>query len=256
MHIDWFVFLAQIVNFLILFALLKKFLYGRIIGAMDAREAKISETFSEAEKARQEASQDAAVCEKRLKELERTADELLNKARIDAEVYRKELMERARQEVDLMQARWIEALHSERENLLQELRRLTGTQVYAITRRVLKDLADLDLEQRIVHILAQRIETMALDEREKIRSLTGGGEKITILSAFDIPQEAREALDHAIRKDIGSGIGVAYEKTKDLLSGYEFRIDGYKIAWSVRDYMDTLEENFYLFLYRGSQDRK
>ena len=49
MHIDWFVFLCQIVNFLILLWLLKKFLYGRIIAAMDAREAKIASTFEEAE---------------------------------------------------------------------------------------------------------------------------------------------------------------------------------------------------------------
>ncbi len=50
MHIDWFVFFCQIVNFLLLLFLLKKFLYGRIIGAMDAREAKITATFVDAEK--------------------------------------------------------------------------------------------------------------------------------------------------------------------------------------------------------------
>ncbi|MCE5281361.1 MAG: hypothetical protein LLG93_04590 [Deltaproteobacteria bacterium] len=254
MHIDWFVFLAQIVNFLILFVLLKKFLYGRIIGAMDAREAKISAAFSEAEKARQEAHQDAVASQMRLKELERTADELMNKARMDAEAYRRELMEKARQEVDLMQNRWIEAFRSEREAILQELRRLTGNQVYAITRQVLKDLADLDLEQRIVHILAARIETMSQDEREKIRSLAAEGHRVTVLSDFEIPPEARKTLASALGK-IGSGIDVIYKKTNDLLSGYEFRIDGYKIAWSMKDYLDTLEEKFYLSLYRGAPER-
>jgi len=52
MHIDWFVFFAQIVNFLLLVWLLKKFLYGRIINAIDTREAKIKATFEEAEKSR------------------------------------------------------------------------------------------------------------------------------------------------------------------------------------------------------------
>ena len=69
MHIDWFVFAAQIVNFLILFWLLKKFLYGRILGAIDAREAKIAATFSEAEKAREEARESAAECKARLEEM-------------------------------------------------------------------------------------------------------------------------------------------------------------------------------------------
>ena len=43
MHIDWFVFFAQIVNFLLLVFLLKKFLYGRIVKAMDERERKVVE---------------------------------------------------------------------------------------------------------------------------------------------------------------------------------------------------------------------
>jgi len=46
MHIDWFVFFCQIVNLLLLLFLLKRFLYGRIIGAMDAREAKITAALS------------------------------------------------------------------------------------------------------------------------------------------------------------------------------------------------------------------
>lgn len=49
MHIDWFVFFAQIVNFLILLFLLKKFLDGWIINAMDAREAKDRGDFRQAE---------------------------------------------------------------------------------------------------------------------------------------------------------------------------------------------------------------
>ena len=39
MHIDWFVLFCQIFNFLLLVYLLKRFLYGRIIKAMDDREA-------------------------------------------------------------------------------------------------------------------------------------------------------------------------------------------------------------------------
>ena len=38
MLIDWFTVVAQIVNFLILVALLKRFLYGPLIRAIDARE--------------------------------------------------------------------------------------------------------------------------------------------------------------------------------------------------------------------------
>ena len=49
MAVDWFTFLAQIVNFLILAAVLQKFLYRPIIQAMERREKTISDRQQAAE---------------------------------------------------------------------------------------------------------------------------------------------------------------------------------------------------------------
>jgi F-type H+-transporting ATPase subunit b len=162
-------------------------------------------------------------------------------------------MERARQEVDLLQQRWIETLRLERENFFAELRRLTGAQVYAVTRQVLRELADMELEERILQVLAERIETLDGAEREKIRALTRATRRITVLSAFDIRPEARGQLDRTLDATIGPGLVVDYQKSADMMSGCEFRIDGYKIAWSMRDYLDSLEEKFCRLLYAESQ---
>jgi F-type H+-transporting ATPase subunit b len=253
MHIDWFVFFAQIVNFLILFALLKKFLYGRIVGAIDARQAHIEALFSEAEKARQEANAAAVSCREQREALARAEEEMMAQARADAEAYRRELMEKVRQEVEQIQGRWTETLRAEREALLAELRRLTGAQVYAVTRQVLEELANLKLEERIVQRLTERLETLAEDERRQIRSLTRAAGSITVLSAFDIGTDLRTQLDAALDRNIGPGIAVAYERSGDMMSGCEFRIDGYKIAWSMKDYLDTLEEKFCRLLYGQPQ---
>ena len=192
MHIDWFVFFCQIVNLLLLLFLLKRFLYGRIIGAMDAREAKITATFVDAEKARESAKESAEQIEKRLRDLEAQYEASMNRAREAAEAHRKELMDKAREEVDLLHARWVETLKSERDAFLAELRQLAGTQIYSITRRVLKDLADVELEQRIVEILMERIQTMDEEERGKFRDSLAEGGTITVQSAFDIPAERAE----------------------------------------------------------------
>ncbi|NTV01021.1 MAG: hypothetical protein HGA55_07885, partial [Methanoregulaceae archaeon] len=121
MHIDWFVFFAQIVNLFILMFLLKKFLFGRIIGAMDAREAKIGAVFTEAEQSRQEAQTAAETQKNRLRELEAGYEQMLNRTRQDVEVYHQQLLEKAREEVDFLKMRWTEAIRSERANFLQEL---------------------------------------------------------------------------------------------------------------------------------------
>lgn len=256
MHIDWFVFLCQIVNLLLLLWLLKKFLYGRIIGAMDAREAKIASTFEEAEKARETARVAESQYETRLRNLEAEYDAMMNRAREEAEVRRKEMLDLARAEVDKLQARWMETVRSERDAFLQELRRMAGTQIYAITRRVLKDLADVELEKRIVEILMERIETMDEAERGKFRDSIAEGGAIIVQSAFDIPPDEQRKLDEAIHRHIAGGAEVVFERTDDVMTGYELKSDGHKIAWSIKDYVDSLEEKFYHALYEEAQEKR
>ena len=56
MLIDWFTVLAQIVNFLILVALMKRFLYGPLVAAIDAREQSIDTRLAEAARKEREAA--------------------------------------------------------------------------------------------------------------------------------------------------------------------------------------------------------
>jgi F-type H+-transporting ATPase subunit b len=256
MHIDWFVFFSQIVNLLILMFLLKKFLFRRIIGAMDAREAKIGAVFTEAEQSRQEAQAAAENHRNKLRELEAGTEQMLDKSRQDAEAYHEKLLEKAREEVDFLKARWMEALRSERANFLQELRRLAGHQIYSVSRRVLKDLAGLDLEERIVEVLIERMEAMDEQERKKFQGPTEKGGSIVISCAFEIPPATQARLDDVLRRFFPGIIGIVYERSDDVLSGCELRSNGHKIAWSVKDYLDSLEERFYSALYEEAQDWK
>ena len=105
MHIDWFVLFCQIFNFLLLVYLLKRFLFGRIIKAMDDREAKIAARFAEAEELKVKATEAAGLYEKRNQLLNEAKEKMLNEATMAADAKRKELMEKVRVEVDQVKAR-------------------------------------------------------------------------------------------------------------------------------------------------------
>ena len=49
MNINWFTVIAQVINFLILVWLLKKFLYKPILNAIDEREKKIADKIKDAD---------------------------------------------------------------------------------------------------------------------------------------------------------------------------------------------------------------
>ena len=59
MLIDWFTVVAQVVNFLILVWLLKRFLYKPILDAIDAREKRIASELADADAKKAAAEQTA-----------------------------------------------------------------------------------------------------------------------------------------------------------------------------------------------------
>lgn len=244
MLIDWFTVIAQIINFLVLVALLKRFLYGRIIKAMDQREERIASRLAEAERNRKEAEQEAEAYQKKNRDLDEKRQEMLSQAKEEVEVKRKDLMKRARDEVDVIEARWREAVQREKDSFLQDLRERAGRQIYTIARRALADLADVNLEQRMIDIFIERI--VELDEKKQkaiLESIEKGDHGVVINSAFEVPTNAQGRITRAVKEHIDNGIDVQYRTSSDMILGIELKTRGHKIAWSLDNYLDSLEES-------------
>src|SRR5512135_1691282 len=96
---DWFTVIAQIINFLILVALLKRFLYGPIVRAMDRREEEIASRLDAAAKKSVDAEQERERYETLARELAEAREEMRAGAREEAEELREDLLEKAREEV-------------------------------------------------------------------------------------------------------------------------------------------------------------
>jgi F-type H+-transporting ATPase subunit b len=240
--IDWFTITAQFVNFLILVALLKHFLYGRVVNAMDERERKIASRLEDAEKKQEEADNEAASHRKRNQELEERRKEFLSQAREEAEKERKELIQNAREEIGQLQTRWHEALMQEKESFLQELRQKVKEQVCHIARRAMKDLADADLEGKIVNTFIERLKNLVeRGEKTVLASMGQGEHPVAIISAFEIASNDRQKITKALRSTIKEDIEVEYRTSPDMILGVELRSRGHKLAWSLDDYLESLE---------------
>lgn len=244
MHIDWFVFLAQIFNFLLLMYLLKRFLYGRIIKAMDDREAKIAARFAEAEDLKTKASEEADLYEKRNQMLHEKKEIMLNEATMAADAKRKELMDQVRRDVDAVKARWQDMLVREQDAFFCDLRQRAAKQLYATARKALADLADVELEERIVDEFIRRVKTLDEEKSVQIRkAISGGNNKVVIQSAFGIVGPKQAQIEEALKKQITNGFTIRYVREPDIVSGIELRVNGNKIAWSLNEYLETLVES-------------
>lgn len=242
MELDWFTLVAQIINFLVLVALLRKLFYRRLIDAMDAREANISGRLEEAAHQRATAEQEAESFRTRNRAFDAQREQMLAQAGEEAEARRQQLLEDARLEAERAQAKWLEALQRERSGLLQDFRARLGQGVFTLASRALAELADTELEDQIVKAFVERVRTLDPAERAKIVTAARGSEQpIEVRTAFPLRAETQEALSRSLRQHLDDTIAVRFTTAPDLICGIELRAHSHHLAWNLDAYLADLE---------------
>jgi len=242
--IDWVTVAAQILNFLILVVLLKKFLYGPIVRAMDEREAKIADRLEDARRSKEAAQREADEYRERNNELDAKRAEMMQGAKTEADRFRKELVQQARSEVDKKKQAWLETVARERNAFLSDLRNRAGEKILAISRQALEDLANRQMERQVVEVFLEALEGTDPEELGDLDRHEGedkGG--ITVSSAFELQDDLRERLMQKVREWIGQPVRVDFAVSRELLSGIELKSNGRKVVWNLKDYLDSLEQS-------------
>jgi F-type H+-transporting ATPase subunit b len=243
MLIDWFTVVAQIINFLILVWLLKRFLYKPILNAIDAREKKIAKELADADAKKAEALKEREEFQHKNEELDQQRAAMLDKATEDADKERSRLLDEARQAADALGAKRQESLRRDANNLNQVISRRAGQEVFAIARKALTDLATTGLEERLADVFTRRLREM--DEQAKKtfgESLKNLSSPALVRSAFDLPAEQRTAIQQALNETFSTEIQLRFETAPELISGIELSTNGQKLAWSIADYLVSMEK--------------
>lgn len=242
MHIDWITVAAQIVNFLILVWLLQHFLYAPVVRAMQKREQHITDRLEQAGQKERAAERDKAAYERERQELANRREELLEQARQEAADRRKELEKEAQQSAEAKRRELYQQVEQERQRFLRRLRQHIAEQFERLARQALSDLADVELEKRVAHALADRLEAMDEGAREEVaRSARDGGGELSVLSAYELPTDVRRSLTRKLHTIFGEDLQVKYSRSQDLVCGIEVRAGGRSVLWSLDSYLDDFE---------------
>jgi F-type H+-transporting ATPase subunit b len=243
MLIDWFTVGAQALNFIILVWLLKRFLYKPILNAVDAREKRIAAELADADAKKAEAQKERDEFLHKNEEFDQQRAALLSKATDEAKAERQRLLNEARKAADALAAKRQAALRSDAQNLNQAILRRTQQEVFAIARKALTDLATASLEERMSEAFTRRLLMIDGKAKEGIAAaLKTASEPAVVRSAFDLPQAQRAAIKKALNETFSAEVPVRFETAPDLISGIELTTNGQKIAWSIADYLVSLEK--------------
>ncbi|MHB1592142.1 MAG: F0F1 ATP synthase subunit B family protein [Sulfuricella sp.] len=241
MLIDWFTVIAQVVNFLILVWLLKRFLYRPILNAIDAREKRIALALADADAKKAEAQQERDAFQHKNEVFDQQRAALLSQAADAAKAERLRLLDAARQESDGLRAKRQEALRSEQQSLSEALTRRAREEVFAIARKALADLAGTTLEERMADVFLRRLRELDDAGMAGLKSaFKAMSSPLLVRSAFVLPPPHRATIETALKETLGRETQVQFETAPDLVSGIEISTNGHKVAWSIADYLASL----------------
>ncbi len=135
-------------------------------------------------------------------------------------------------------------MQSEQINLNQEIIRWTQKQVFAITRKTLTDLAGTSLEDRMCDVFVCRIRALTGAPREQMATaFKSSNHQVSVHSTFDLPPAQKSAIESAVKETFAPEAEVQFETAPELVCGIDLSTNGHKIAWSIADYLSTLEKS-------------
>lgn len=244
MLIDWFTVGAQVLNFLILVWLLKHFLYQPILDAIDAREDRIAKELADAQAKKADATKERSEFEQKNAAFDKARAELLAQATAAANTERQRLLDAARKDATNLAAKRQKTLQQEAQSLHQEISQRTQTEVFAIARRALSDLAGAKLEERMVAVFVERLQALSSDEKQALTAtLRAAPKPIGVRTTFDLAQPEQASVEAAIQLLLGKDTSVRFETAPDLISGIVLLSDSQELAWSIDGYLADLERS-------------
>jgi F-type H+-transporting ATPase subunit b len=239
--IDWFTVGAQAVNFLVLLWLMQRFLYKPILAAIAAREKRIADELSAAGQQKTEADRIRRDLSAKSQAFDGERATLLAQAVASAAVEHARLIAESRSEADALQLKHQAQWQKERAAQSDRVSELVTTEVFAIARRALSDLAGIDLEECMVARLVTRLHDLSSSAKPLwLAALQGDQAGAIVRSRFELKAPLRVLIQTAVNAG-GPTVPLRFETASNSVGGIEIIGGGQRLAWTIADYLESLQ---------------
>ena len=143
-------FFATLVLFALFAFVLAKFAWGPLLAAIDGREKSVREGVEGAVKANAEAQALLAQHKEMLRQAGREREEMVARAKLDAEAFKNDLMTKARTEADQIVERAMAQIEREKVQAIQELRAQVADLAVEAASKIVKSSLTPEAQRKLV----------------------------------------------------------------------------------------------------------
>lgn len=243
MEFDWSTFALEVVNFLILVWLLKRFLYRPVLSMVEKRREVVQKAIADADDARAEARELQTQYETRSEQWEQELAQRRRTLEEELESERRKRLDALDTEIAGERERLKARLERESVSREQALQTRAAAQAVGFAARLLKRLNGPELDRRIVAAVVEDLDAMAADTRKALEAALAAGGEVTVTSASALSGEDRRALESALSGTAGGTPKLRFEVDASLLGGLRIRIDDWELDASLDGELGAFAES-------------
>ena len=148
--IDWKLFVAQIVNFVILLIILRRFVYRPMLAFLEERTNRIDKGLKDADLAHKKLSQMERKEKEVLDQAKKEAQKILEKAELMGKQNYEKMLIKATDDVKLLMHQSAQKIELERVKMLNETKAQLADLIILTTEKVLQEKIDAQKESEII----------------------------------------------------------------------------------------------------------
>ncbi|MFW6386736.1 MAG: F0F1 ATP synthase subunit B [Bacillota bacterium] len=162
-NLNW-TLIWNVINFLVLMWLLKRYLYGPVREILDARQERIETELSEAERQKEEAEEFKREYRDELRQARSKAQEIIEEAEARGKKKAREIISQAREETKIMKENRLKEIERAKRDAADELRRKAASLSLQAAGKLLEKKLDEDEHRRLVEEFIDNLEESKLGE--------------------------------------------------------------------------------------------
>jgi F-type H+-transporting ATPase subunit b len=243
MTVDWSTVLFQVINFIVLVFLLRRFLYGPIVSIMEKREQEILERETNAQQLSKTAKQTTEEYQHRIETFEHEKEEHLQQMHHEVQQKKQELLLRSKDEISKLQVQWKNDVQHQANHYMIDLREQISKHACSLAKKALSDLADASLESLVLDVFINRLNLLGDQESTKMKQALKQENHGQLKSTFKISSKQSERIEETLHHITNLPITLSYSQDNSLGCGYVLELKGYRMAWNTKHYLDDIEKD-------------
>jgi len=244
MDLDWSTFLLEIINFLVLVWLLRRFLYRPVLAAIVRRQESVRSELESAEAMRADAAALQSEFEARIADQQRERDRQMAALDDEVQALRRQRLEELEREIE--EAR--QKARADDQRKLSDTREALGMEALnqgaAFAAALLKELASPELEGLIVQMTLRYLGDLPESRWQSFREdLAEHQGTCQVSSAFGLDPDQKQALSELFSKQLHSSEPVKFQTDRSLISGLEILLGSWALGANIRDELNGFSEH-------------